>query len=351
MDEIRSLRPSRKGYDQDEVDAALSEFDERIRQIENERVSAEKTVERLNRDVAEARAALQRANSKPSFADLGSAFEQTLRVAEEQAAKMVKDGTAEAQVLRESARAEAEQITRVSRLRAEKLVGEAESRAEELRIESERRVSELNNQTEAKNTEVRTSLEIAQRKAATVIAEAEREASEIRSRVHQETEDVKTELQTLRQIAEREQFRIQREIKIALDESERERLTLHENAVAHSQNITSEANERMAMASIRAAELSAEAEDYIAHARTEAEALMSSARNTAAGLITRARARAEAFTMRFAENAANTVSDARARLARLEALEEVMDDFALALRALSSPDALVELDESEVQND
>jgi len=212
MVDTRSFRTSRRGYDRDDVLSAIADATAKVEQLEGDRATAEKSVERLSRELADLRGVLKRANSKPTFADLGSAFEHTLRVAEEQADKMIKDATAEARILRESARAEAEQVTRSARLKAEKGVAEAEGRSEELRVDAERRVTELTIQADARNAEARTSIEISQRKAGAIIAEAEREASDIRARVHQETEDVKTELSTLRQMAEREQLRIEREI-------------------------------------------------------------------------------------------------------------------------------------------
>ena len=165
MTDIRSFRTARRGYDRQEVLRAISEANSKVEQLEADREVAEKTVDRLTRELTDLRGVLHRASSKPTYADLGSAFEHTLRVAEEQADKMVKDATAEARVLRESARAEAEQVTRASRLKAEKMVAESEARAEELRVETERRVTELNIQADARNSEARTSIEIAQRKA------------------------------------------------------------------------------------------------------------------------------------------------------------------------------------------
>ena len=56
MAENFTFRSSRKGYDQDEVNMALDEAATKARQLENERTSAERALERLRRDVEEARA-------------------------------------------------------------------------------------------------------------------------------------------------------------------------------------------------------------------------------------------------------------------------------------------------------
>lgn len=351
MDELGTFRTARRsGYDTEDVTRAFSDISSRVERLEGERVSAEKLAERLTRELAEARATLKRASAKPSFADLGSAFEQTLRVAEEQAGKMVQDAAAEAAALRENARAVGEQLTRSSRLRAEKLVAEAEGSAKDLRVESDRRAMELASLSEARLAEATTSTEIAQRKAAGLVADAEREAAEVHSLLHQETEDVKTELSMLRQIAEREQLRIVREIRVAADQDERERLALHEESVAHVQRVIEEAALKVREASDIAAQTSSEAEDFFASARADSEAILGSARATATGLISRARLRAEHLTTRYNEHAAGIISDTEQRMAWMEEQRVALDGFAYELRSMGSTESLVSIDESEAQS-
>lgn len=351
MDELGTFRTARRGgYDTEDVARAFTEISFRVERLEADRVSAEKTAERLSRELAEARATLKRASSKPSFADLGSAFEQTLRVAEEQAGKMVKDAAAESAVLRENTRAVGEQLTRSSRLRAEKLVAEAEGKAEELRVESDRRAMELVTTAEVKLIEANTSTETAQRKAAGFIADAEREAAEIHSALHQETEDVKTELSTLRQIAEREQLRIVREIRVAADQDERDRLALHEESVAHVQRVTEEATLKVRNASDVAAQMGIETEDHLAAARAESESILASSRKTANGMISRARVRAENLTTRYNEHALGILADTEQRMAWLDEQRHALEGFTLELRAMASSESLVSLDESEAQS-
>lgn len=347
MEELTKFRTARRdGYDTEDVSRAFADITSRVERIEADRISAEKTADRLARELAEARATLNRANSKPTFADLGSAFEQTLRVAEEQAGKMVQDSVAEASVLRDNARAVSEELIRSSRLRSEQLVAEAEALAEELRVESERRAMELIASAEAKQIEANTSTETAQRKAAGLVADAEREAADIHSALHQEAEDVKIELSMLRQIAEREQLHILREIRVAADQDDRNRLALHEEAVAHVQHVTEQAALILRDAADVAAQISNEAEMYYSGVRAESEALLATARETARGLITRARSRAERLTTRYNEHASAIMADIEQRMAWLEEQQGAMASFSHKLRSMASSDALVALDES-----
>ena len=82
MADSPSFRTSRSGYEPEDVDRAFTELTSRISRAEREREESDQAIERITRELNEVRSALKRANAKPSFSDLGAAFEQTLRVAE-----------------------------------------------------------------------------------------------------------------------------------------------------------------------------------------------------------------------------------------------------------------------------
>jgi cell division septum initiation protein DivIVA len=349
-EENPTFRPARRGgYDSGQVDIAFVEIANRIKASEQSRSSAEKSLERLTRELAEARSALKRANSKPSFSDLGAAFEQTLRVAEEQAAKMLKEAAAESQAVREGARAEADEVVRAARLGAETTKLRSEAEGEGLRATSERRATEMLTHAEARLLEARTMVEGAERAAAAIKAEVERQASDLRARVHQESEDAKTELATLRQISEREQIRVEREIKEARGEAERLRLELHDEAVLQIQQRNLDANRVLTESADRAALLSRESEHSLGEARAGSAEIMRLARERAADLISRARVRAETLSTRSNEHIAALHADSESRILQLEDQRRAIEEFALELTALASADAMVTLDETGSQ--
>ncbi|MEG0299594.1 MAG: hypothetical protein RR609_08475, partial [Aurantimicrobium sp.] len=168
---------------------------------------------------------------------------------------------------------------------------------------------------------------------------------------HQEIEDAKTEMETLRQIAEREQLRIEREIKLALEESERERLARHEEAVSFVEAQTQEANELLRAAEEEAQSPNQQMDDFAATTRADAEALLNAARESATNVISRARSRAETLAILFDEHALEMMEKAERRRDSLERQREAMREFSLELKALASADAMVSLDESESQRD
>ena len=66
MVDIRSFRTARRGYDREEVLNAISDATGKVEQLELDRAAAEKTVERLTRELTDLRGVLKRASSKPT---------------------------------------------------------------------------------------------------------------------------------------------------------------------------------------------------------------------------------------------------------------------------------------------
>ena len=98
--DVPEFKRSVRGYDSVEVDAVINDLNNRLSQMESDQAESARLVQRLNRELTEAK------RNKPSFAELGSAFEETLRLAEDQSAKMVQDAINESQTLLNQARNE-----------------------------------------------------------------------------------------------------------------------------------------------------------------------------------------------------------------------------------------------------
>lgn len=352
MEISRQFKSVRKnGYDPAEVRRAFREADGRLNDLTNSIASGQATLEKLERELTDLRETLRRSNEKPTFADLGSAFEQTLRIAEEQADKIVKDAEADAKVVRESARAHVEEVTRIARNRASEMLGSTEAKIEENRLEVERQVAELTMIAESKVLQAQTMTETAQRRTSALAAEAERDAAEVRGRIHQEVEDVRTELDTLRQISEREQFRIEREVKLALEEAEGNRLQRHEDAVATVEGQQAALTQLISDTTYQIDSLTADSEAFMSKARADVDTLLRSAREAATALINRTRSRAESLTVNFDEHANDMLTRLQRQRDELERQRDAMRTFALELKALSSADSMVSLDESDAQRD
>jgi DivIVA domain len=102
------FRRAVRGYDPDEVNRFVRDLTERVERLEEERAEAERTEQRLTREIKDANDRAER--GKPSFAELGSAFEETLRLAEAQSQKIVQEASQEAAEVLASARSESTRV-------------------------------------------------------------------------------------------------------------------------------------------------------------------------------------------------------------------------------------------------
>ena len=125
-----------RGYEKDEVDRVLAELRAELEHVREYNFSASGEVEALKAELEAARSKL-RSSGGAGYAELGAQFEQTLRLAEEQAKKLVADAGQDAIRIRETAKAESEQLTRKAEAKAERVIAEAEAKLNEARIDAE----------------------------------------------------------------------------------------------------------------------------------------------------------------------------------------------------------------------
>ncbi len=104
---------------------------EELDHVRDYNYKAASEVEFLKSEIASLKQRLKR-DAGTGYAELGAQFEQTLRVAEEQARKLMTDAGQDALRVRETAKAEAEQLTRKAEAAVQKLLSDAESKAKEI---------------------------------------------------------------------------------------------------------------------------------------------------------------------------------------------------------------------------
>jgi cell division septum initiation protein DivIVA len=123
-----------RGYDKEEVDARMHELLSEISLLRQTTKHANSDADSLRNEVAALRRKLKNTNSM-GYAELGSQFEQTLRLAEEQAKKLLNDAAQEAIKIRDTAKVDGDAIIRKSEALAAKLITESEQQVTELRLE------------------------------------------------------------------------------------------------------------------------------------------------------------------------------------------------------------------------
>lgn len=335
MSDTSNFRTARKGFDPVEVDAAFVELTERIAQSNAAAAESEATLRRLKRELSEVRAQLRKIDSAPSFSELGSAFEQTLKVAEEQANKLLAQAAAEAAEIREAAKAEARELAASSKSQADALLTEARSRARHAVAQAKSRSAAEVSHAEDGLEEARTELARAREDAERIERDALARVNEINAVVEREAETTAREIATLREVHEREMARIAAEIDANRERSAREMARLAEQSMDYIQRIENDAAAQTTESSRRASEVLLKAEGLLSRYQVEGSDAVRSATETAQALINRSHLRSKSLLLKIESHARELHEASVHRLNEVARQQKLVEEFAADMLLLS----------------
>lgn len=335
MDNDLPVVLAKKGLDPAQVDIALGDIHAEASRLEAERAQIDKQIDKLTREIAEVRSALKRASAKPSFSDLGAAFEQTLRVAEEQAGKLISDAQVSSSETRRAAEAEASAITESAEKQAATLLKDSQERVTRLLAESEKKLAATLKVAQTALAQAEPQFAEAQKIAASISREGEQRRLALETELAQEVEQSRAEIATLRQLHERDHRRISEEVDAARAKAERESSRLAAENEVYVRQLLDSSQVQFDEASERAREMVVEAQANFGLARQEAIAMLREARETAARIVRRARVRAETLTQRLEERNAILLANGEQLVEDLSAETDAVQAFNSELRVIS----------------
>lgn len=336
MAESNDFRTAKRGFEPADVDRAFAQITGRITNAQVLRDEADKEIERLNRELNEARAAVKRANSKPTFSDLGVAFEQTLRVAEEQAAKLLQDASAEVALARESATADADRIQVSSERQAAKVLAEAQKRAEKIAEDSRRRSEDLVADAEAQFAAAKNALEGAAKAIDDIEKKANNDTRDVIEGAKLETEQARREMVTLRDLQARDETRIEKEIAAARAKAIRENKRLASETSTYIAEIMADSKVQVSDAETKGEQVVAEAEVLSSKTRQDAEQLRLRTLETSAGIIAKAHERANELNQQTQEYMKRVVAEAAMTVSNLDEARSRIMEFNGELSAMET---------------
>lgn len=345
MDDNSPVVLSKKGLDPEQVDQALGDVRSEIDRLETTRAEIDKRVDAISREIAEVRSALKRASSKPSFSDLGAAFEQTLRVAEEQAAKLLSDASVASAETRDAAQAEAEKLTTAAALHSQKLLEETEQKVARLRDDASKKNADLLRSAEHQVALADQQLAESQQLAAAIAKEGEQKRLLLESELAEEVDQSRNEIATLRQLHERDQRRITDEVDSARAKADRESARLAAENEIYISSLLEESQIQLDEANRRAREMMTSSQHIFGQARQEGVELVRDARETAAGIIRRARARVETLNERLEERTNVLIQAGEARVADIDSERDAVQAFNSELRVIALSEQILTEDE------
>lgn len=356
-----------RGYDRTEVDAAIAALKEELRRVttmhegagarqadEISRVRNEtrERTDKLEADLAAAQA--QAAEQAKQIATLSTAlagsqddvdeqsakdrFETVLRVAEEQAGVLIQNAAVQAERLLDAAREEAG--TKRAELDADiaRIAAQAQHDADQVRLRMETEYAAHQAQIEREAAHASEKVAQAEQEAATIRTEAEKGAATLRAMVTRETSELRAEAERSVREMNARVLELEESLTRRQDDAQQEFLVLHNQAVAHAERITADANEQVAASLEHAQRISAKADDYEKLMRSQAQSIEAEAQMRARETLDRARTKAQKIVDMVTAHTAGVVRDAEDRSRQLRWQQQQLTSFMAEVRELIRPD-------------
>jgi len=230
---------------------------------------------------------------------------------------------------RAEAEADADRITSQAQRDADqvRLKMDTEYTAHEARIEREAaHAAEKVNQAAQEATAIRTE---AEKGAAALRSLVTRETTQLRADAEREVREMNARVLEFEETLTRRQ-----------DDAQQEFLVLHNQAVAHAERITTDANEQVAASLEHAQRISARAEDYERLTRSQAQAIEADAQVRARETLDRARAKSQKIVDSVTGHTTAVLRDAEDRTRQLRWQQLQLSSFMAEVKELIRPDGI-----------
>jgi len=321
------------GYNRAEVDNYIAWLQKNLKDLEQYNSLAIKEQQSLRERLVQLEEQAKLAKS-PGYAQLGAQFEQTLRLAESEAAKLINDASNEALRIREAAKAEAER-TRF----------EVEDEVKSIRTKAEREAKALVSSARKQADSLVEEAEDVKAQITAERAQLEKEANVVRSDADNYVAKAKAELQADIERIQSENARllkrnadIEAEIKDKIDIGEKQALDIFRRVQREAEELREQADRELKAATAEAASLIDNAETTLENARNEANRLASESEAMALNMIADARSRAESLAIKSLDITREAIAEAEYRLAKLPTQQNSIEDFLSETKSLLTPE-------------
>lgn len=300
-------------------------------------------VQRLERDISDAQ------RDRPSFSELGTAFEDALNLAESQAAKLVSDALTEANATTLDAANTVRTLRDSTDLEVNSMLSDAQTAASEIALRTEQEVARLRNSAVEEAQQIQSELIKAERIAAQLISDAEREIADLQQRANREIDESRRnamdELRKANEYANELKF----EVHGLRSDADQKIANIRGEAEGYAAKTYVDADNHSEVSVERAAMVSKEADEYVATMQTRSEAVLHEARERANALSEHVMTLANElstssgeFVSGFTHDLAKQIAEARRQqdeMTRLShALKVTVNGFDLGeLRLLPNP--------------
>ena len=359
-----------RGYDKGEVDAALATLRTQLQQLtadlaetkarQSEAVDAARDEERAAREALEGE--LSAAHAKASDAEQQIAtltselvdapqpdgqeapsrqqFEAILRVAEEQANVLIQNAAVQADRLMTSAREEVTAQRAEAQADAERITAQAQRDADQVRLKMDTEYTAHEARIEREAAHAAEKVNQAAQEATAIRTEAEKGAAALRSLVTRETTQLRADAEREVRDMNARVLEFEETLTRRQDDAQQEFLVLHNQAVAHAERITNDANEQVAASLEHAQRISSRAEDYERLTRSQAQTIEADAQVRAREILDRARVKSQKIVDSVTGHTTAVLHDAEDRTRQLRWQQQQLTSFMAEVRELIRPDGV-----------
>ncbi|GAA3633814.1 cell division protein [Microbacterium awajiense] len=353
----------------DRADAAEKRMKEIAAQLEAARED-DGRVARLETDLAAAQAKAATAEQKVEALTeelMGSEaessnrhrFDEILQVAEDQASSIIRNATVQADRLLAAAHEDIENRRKQAQADADGIIARAQHDAQQARLRIDTELTAHESQLEREAAHAAEKVSQAEQEAATIRSEAEKGAASLRSLVARETAHARSEAEERVRELEMRALEFEESLTRRQDDAQQEFLVLHNQAVAHAERITQDANAQVAASLEHAQRVSAKADEFDRLMRAQAQQIEADARVRASEHLDRARDKAQHIIDTVTAHSQAVLRDAEDRTRQLRWQQHQLTSFMAEMKELirpegardAAPEPAAEVDVTEEQGE
>jgi len=329
-------------------DEALAESRAELERLENELAAANVRAANAENGVS---ALSEELTSSTDATPSRQQFEEVLRVAEEQASLVIKNATVQADRLLEAAREEIATRRAEAQADAEAIRARAEHDAQQVRLRIDTELTAHQSQLERESAHAAEKVSQAEQEAAAIRTEAEKGAAALRSIVARETAQDRAEAEeAVRELRVRT-LEFEESLTRRQDDAQQEFLVLHNQAVAHAERITQDANEQVQASLDHAQRVAGKADDFDRLMRAQSAQIEADANLRAREHLDRARVQAQKIIDTVTAHSEAVLRDAEDRTRQLRWQQHQLTSFMAEVKELIRPDGVLgasRVDDSEI---
>jgi cell division septum initiation protein DivIVA len=338
----KSFSNAINGYSRSDVDEYVAGLLQALSELENYNALVLREQNTLRERVTELEESLKAAKS-PGYAQVGAQFEQTLRLAESEAARLINEASREAIRQKDVAKAEVEAMRQEAQEKIRQIEEKAARDSQKILAEAKKAADAISETAQAELNEAlkkRTDLE---KEANVVRSEADTYAADVKAELQADVEKIQNaNARLLKRNAD-----LEAEIAKKLDEGEKQALEIFRRVEKEAEATRAEAQRELNAATAEAASLLENADEALRNARVQADRLVEEANAVALNLLADTRTRAEKLATRSLDLTRSTIIEAQYLLSKMPSQKSALEQFLVDTSSLLTPEQQVMLSRRE----